>query len=51
MRLRCMCLVIHAPDDLRLEEQDAGDIGPGQVLVKVGMGGCLLYTSPSPRDS
>jgi L-idonate 5-dehydrogenase len=34
-----MCLVIHAPDDLRLEEQDAGDIGPGQVLVKVGMGG------------
>ena len=39
MRMRCMCLVIHAPDDLRLEEQDAGDIGPGQVLVKVGMGG------------
>jgi L-idonate 5-dehydrogenase len=34
-----MCLVIHAPDDLRLEEQDAGEIGPGQVLVKVGMGG------------
>ncbi|KQW63557.1 L-idonate 5-dehydrogenase [Variovorax sp. Root411] len=39
MRLRCMCLVIHAPDDLRLDEQDAGEIGPGQVLVKVGMGG------------
>ena len=39
MRLRCMCLVIHAPDDLRLEEQDPGDIGPGQVLVRVGMGG------------
>ena len=34
-----MCLVIHAPDDLRLDEQDAGEIGPGQVLVKVGMGG------------
>ncbi|MDE2395000.1 MAG: L-idonate 5-dehydrogenase [Burkholderiales bacterium] len=39
MRLRCMCLVIHAPGDLRLDEQDAGEIGPGQVLVKVAMGG------------
>jgi L-idonate 5-dehydrogenase len=39
MRMRCMCLVIHAPDDLRLDEQDAGEIGPGQVLVRVGMGG------------
>ena len=39
MRMRCMCLVIHAPTDLRLDEQDAGEIGPGQVLVRVGMGG------------
>ena len=39
MRLRCMCLVIHAPNDLRLDEQDAGEIGPGQVLVRVGMAG------------
>ncbi len=39
MRLRCMCLVIHAPDDLRVQEQDAGDMGPGQVLVRVGAGG------------
>ena len=39
MRLRCRCLVIHAPTDLRLDEQDAGDIGPGQVLVRVGFGG------------
>jgi L-idonate 5-dehydrogenase len=39
MRWRCMCLVIHAPTDLRLAEQDAGEIGPGQVLVRVGMGG------------
>jgi L-idonate 5-dehydrogenase len=39
MRLRCMCLVIHAPDDLRVQEQDAGELGPGQVLVKVGAGG------------
>ncbi len=39
MRYRCMCLVIHAPNDLRLDERDAGEIGPGQVLVQVGMGG------------
>jgi L-idonate 5-dehydrogenase len=39
MRLRCMCLVIHAPTDLRLDEQDAGEIGPGQALVRVGFGG------------
>jgi L-idonate 5-dehydrogenase len=39
MRLRCMCLVIHAADDLRLDEMDAGEIGPGQVLVRIGMGG------------
>ncbi len=34
-----MCLVIHAPGDLRLDERDAGEIGPGDVLVRVGMGG------------
>lgn len=39
MRLRCMCLVIHAPADLRLDGQDAGEIGPGQVLVRMGVGG------------
>ena len=39
MRLRCMCLVIHAATDLRLEEQDAGDAGPGQVMVRVSKGG------------
>ena len=39
MRLRCMCLVIHAANDLRLEEQETDEIGPGQVLVNVGMGG------------
>ena len=39
MRYRCMCLVLHAPEDLRLDEQDTGEIGPGQVLVRVGMGG------------
>jgi L-idonate 5-dehydrogenase len=39
MRLRCMCLRIHAPSDLRCEEMDAGEIGPGQVMVRVGKGG------------
>ena len=39
MRYRCMCLVIHAEGDLRLDEQDAGEPGPGQVLVKVRLGG------------
>ncbi len=39
MRYRCMCLVIHAPDDLRVDEQDAGELGPNQVLVDVGFGG------------
>ena len=39
MRYRCMCLVIHAPDDLRVDEQEATDPGPGEVLVAVGFGG------------
>ncbi len=39
MRLRCMCLYINAPDDLQVVEQDAGELGPGQVLVQVAYGG------------
>jgi L-idonate 5-dehydrogenase len=39
MRLRCQCLVIHAAQDLRVDEQDIGALAPGQVLVQVGMGG------------
>ncbi|MDH4390754.1 MAG: L-idonate 5-dehydrogenase [Aquabacterium sp.] len=39
MRYRCMCLVIHAPDDLRVDAQEAADPGPGEVLVAVGFGG------------
>lgn len=39
MRYRCMCLVIHAPDDLRVDVQEAADPGPGEVLVTVGFGG------------
>ena len=39
LRLRCTCLVINAPDDLRVVEQDAGELAAGQVLVRVGFGG------------
>ncbi len=39
LRLRCLCLVINAPDDLQVVEQDAGELGEGQVLVQVGFGG------------
>jgi len=37
---RCFCVVIHAPDDLRIVEQgQPAEPGPGQVLVQVGYGG------------
>ena len=39
MRLRCLCLRIHAASDLRLEEMDVAEPGSGEVLVRVGMGG------------
>jgi len=39
LRLRCLCLMINAPDELAIVEQDAGELGPGQVLVQVGFGG------------
>ena len=39
MRPRCMCLRIHAATDLRVEEMDVGEPGPGEVLVRVGLGG------------
>lgn len=39
MKYRCMCIRIHAASDLRVEEMDAGEPGPGEVLVQVGVGG------------
>jgi L-idonate 5-dehydrogenase len=39
LRMRCTCLVIQAPDDLRVVEQDVAELGPGEVLVQVGYGG------------
>jgi L-idonate 5-dehydrogenase len=32
-------VVIHAPRDLRIEEREAGSIGPGQVSVRIAAGG------------
>jgi L-idonate 5-dehydrogenase len=37
--LKCLCLVIHAPDDLRVDERAVEPLGPGQVRVQVGYGG------------
>ncbi|APW39684.1 L-idonate 5-dehydrogenase [Rhodoferax koreense] len=39
MSERYLALVLHAPTDLRLDEREVGPIGPGQVMVRVGMGG------------
>jgi serine/threonine protein kinase len=30
---------IHAKDDLRIEAMDTPDVGPGQVLLRLGAGG------------
>ncbi|MDE2606321.1 MAG: L-idonate 5-dehydrogenase [Burkholderiales bacterium] len=38
-RLACLCVVIHAPEDLRLDEREVEPLGPGQVRVRVGYGG------------
>lgn len=32
-------IVIHAPRDLRIEEREAGEPGPGEVLVRIEAGG------------
>lgn len=38
-RLSCLCVVIHAPDDLRVDEREVEPLGAGQVRVRVGFGG------------
>lgn len=38
-RLTCLCVVIHAPEDLRVDEREVDPLGPGQVRVQVGYGG------------
>ncbi len=39
LRLRCSCLVIAAPDDLRVEPLELQPLQPGEVRVQVGFGG------------
>ena len=47
-----------APDMAAVSEKPGMTIGPYKLLEQIGAGGmglvfmaCLLYTSPSPRDS
>ncbi|MEN9417536.1 MAG: hypothetical protein RI988_1156 [Pseudomonadota bacterium] len=39
LAMRCLCVVIHAPEDLRVEPREVEPPGPGQVCVQVGFGG------------
>jgi len=39
LRLRCRCLLIAAPHELRLDEVEVGAPGPGEVVVRIGYGG------------
>jgi len=39
MRLRCSCLMIFAPDDLRVVDEAVVEPQSGQVCVQVGYGG------------
>ena len=39
LRLRCLCLVIRAPEDLEVVEREAALPGPAEVAVVVGYGG------------
>jgi L-idonate 5-dehydrogenase len=38
-RLNYQCVVIHAPEDLRVDEREVEPVAPGQVRVRVGFGG------------
>ena len=39
MRLRCFCLQIVSPDNLRIEELEVNEPGTGEVVVQVSYGG------------
>ena len=39
MRLRCFCLQIAAPDDVRVEALEVSEPGPAEVVVEIGYGG------------
>lgn len=38
-RLTCLCVVIHAPEDLRVDEREVEPLAAGQVRVQVAYGG------------
>ena len=42
-------IAVKAGEDLVIEELDLDGPGDNEVLVEIKA--CLLYTSPSPRDS
>ena len=47
-------VVVEKPEKITVVERAIPEITDNQVLLKVkaaGICGCLLYTSPSPRDS
>lgn len=37
--MKTRACVLHAQEDVRIEARDVGDVGPGQVLVRIGAGG------------
>ena len=37
--MKTRACVLHAQEDLRIEERDVGEVGPQQVLVRIGAGG------------
>ena len=45
-----LCKEFGPVDSHQVEEIDEPIAGPGQVVVDIKATGCLLYTSPSPRD-
>ena len=37
--MKTRACVLYAQEDLRIEERDVGEVGPQQVLVRIGAGG------------
>ena len=41
----------YTPNEFISEVAQFGDLSGDEVIIRVVLEGCLLYTSPSPRDS
>ena len=37
--MKTRACVLHAQEDVRIEEREVGEVGPRQVLVRIGAGG------------